>query len=81
MTNSVVPSAEGVTLSQKAPLAREDDGSTPSTVVPHIKVLFISGYPADALSHNGTLMDGCDYLSKPFRADDLFAKLDELVRG
>ncbi len=26
------------------------------TVVPHIKVLFISGYPADALSHNGTLI-------------------------
>jgi two-component system cell cycle sensor histidine kinase/response regulator CckA len=51
------------------------------TIVPQVKVLFISGYPANVLSPDGTLLDGCDYLSKPVHADDLFAKLDALIRG
>jgi DNA-binding response OmpR family regulator len=51
------------------------------TFVPQVKVLFISGYPANVLSPTGTLPDGCDYLSKPIQADDLLAKLDALIRG
>jgi DNA-binding response OmpR family regulator len=51
------------------------------TVLPQVKVLFISGYPANVLSPTGTLPEGCDYLAKPIQADDLLAKLDALIRG
>jgi PAS domain S-box-containing protein len=36
-------------------------------VLPNLKVLFISGYPSDLLSHHSALVDGCDYLPKPIQ--------------
>ena len=33
---------------------------------PNIKVLFMSGYAADAISHHGQLEPGTNFLSKPF---------------
>ena len=50
------------------------------TVLPDLKVLFISGYPADILSRYGALVEGCDYLSKPVQAGDLLSRLEVLVR-
>jgi two-component system, cell cycle sensor histidine kinase and response regulator CckA len=49
------------------------------TVLPNLKVLFISGYPADVLSHHRALVGGCDYLPKPIQAGDLCARLDALI--
>jgi PAS domain S-box-containing protein len=47
---------------------------------PELKVLFISGYPADMLSQQGVLIDGYDYLPKPVQGTDLCARLEALIQ-
>ena len=44
---------------------------------PELKVLFISGYPNDALGGEGTPATDMAFLTKPFTADELLRK----VRG
>jgi len=50
-------------------------------VLPDLKVLFISGYPADVLSQQRALVDGCDYLPKPIQAGVLCARLEALIQS
>lgn len=38
---------------------------------PDIRVLFMSGYPADVVTARGTLPESSDYLQKPFTAEEL----------
>jgi two-component system, cell cycle sensor histidine kinase and response regulator CckA len=52
------------------------DAQDPSAVAtqlgvlyPHVRVLFISGYPQDHLLGNGLLNSGADFLAKPFSPD------------
>jgi CheY-like chemotaxis protein len=49
-------------------------------VLPGLKVLFISGYPADVLPRPGAPLEGCDYLPKPVQPGDLLSRLEVLVR-
>ncbi len=42
---------------------------------PSLPVLFISGYPADALSHHGVLDPGVDLLEKPYGPVQLLARV------
>lgn len=42
---------------------------------PHIKVLFVSGYTADAIMHHGVLESGVEFLSKPFTPSVLATKV------
>ncbi len=44
---------------------------------PGLKVLFMSGYPAEALAHQGTLGEDIPLLSKPFRKADLAHRVRE----
>jgi PAS domain S-box-containing protein len=46
---------------------------------PSIPVLFMSGYPDDALSASGTLNGGTAFLQKPFRVSALGAKVAEVL--
>ena len=46
---------------------------------PELKVLFISGYTADAIVHQGRLNRGEHLLQKPFRQRDLAAKVREVL--
>jgi PAS domain S-box-containing protein len=46
---------------------------------PAIKVLYISGYPGDAIGQLGVLEPGCDFLPKPFAPDALVRKVRELL--
>ncbi|HEY1495157.1 MAG TPA: PAS domain S-box protein [Candidatus Solibacter sp.] len=46
---------------------------------PDIKVLYISGYPADVIAERGVLEPGVAFLSKPFTADELAAKVREVL--
>jgi two-component system, cell cycle sensor histidine kinase and response regulator CckA len=42
---------------------------------PQIKVLFISGYTDDAAIHQGVLVEGIQFLQKPFTPDALALKV------
>ncbi len=48
---------------------------------PAIPVLFMSGYPDDALAAGGTLEGGTAFLQKPFRVSALGAKVAEVLRA
>jgi two-component system cell cycle sensor histidine kinase/response regulator CckA len=46
---------------------------------PELRVLFMSGYTADAIAHQGVLDTGIDYLQKPFTPDLLTARVREVL--
>jgi CheY-like chemotaxis protein len=46
---------------------------------PDIKVLFISGYTADIISHHGVLLPGVNFLEKPFSGRQLGRKVREIL--
>ncbi len=46
---------------------------------PDLKLLFMSGYPADVIAHHGMDMDQVHFLSKPFLANDLALKVREVL--
>jgi len=46
---------------------------------PDIKVLFMSGYTADAIAHHGVLEKDMHFLQKPFRVRDLARKVGEIM--
>lgn len=49
---------------------------------PEMKILFMSGYPADVIAHRGVLDDGVDFVQKPFSLKDLGVKISAtLGRG
>ena len=47
---------------------------------PGLKVLFITGYAANAAMDQGRLDDGMAVLVKPFAMDDLAAKVGQMIR-
>ncbi|NKB54999.1 MAG: PAS domain-containing protein [Alphaproteobacteria bacterium] len=59
------------------------DGSQVAAAVraqfPSVKVLYMSGYPRDAIAHHGRLDDGVTLLEKPFRKSELARKLRETI--
>lgn len=55
VTDVIMPEMNGRLLAEQIALHR-----------PAIKVLYISGYPADLIAHRGVLAPDCDLLSKPF---------------
>jgi two-component system, cell cycle sensor histidine kinase and response regulator CckA len=47
---------------------------------PGLKVLFMSGYTADVIAHQGILEEGVNFVSKPFSVNDLAEKIREALR-
>jgi two-component system cell cycle sensor histidine kinase/response regulator CckA len=45
---------------------------------PKTKVLYMSGYPNNAITHHGTLEEGLNYIQKPFTLDGSARKVWEL---
>ena len=66
LTDVVMPAMSGWELAEAA-----------RSELPHLKVLFTSGYPRDAILKNGQLEPGVDLLQKPFS----FAALSERIRS
>ena len=48
---------------------------------PRVKVLYMSGYSADALEHQGVLGTGAALLEKPFTVMSLLGKVREVLEG
>ncbi len=48
---------------------------------PGVKVLYMSGYTADALGHHGVLATGAALLEKPFTVMSLLGKVREVLEG
>lgn len=68
LTDVVMPGLNGRELYQALCQAR-----------PALKVLYMSGYPADAIAPQGVLAPGVHFLAKPFSAEDLVAALRQAL--
>ena len=47
--------------------------------LPGLRILYMSGYTANAIVHHGRLDEGVMLLSKPFRRADLAQKVREAI--
>ncbi len=68
VTDVVMPGLDGKTLADE--LARR---------LPGIRVLFVSGYTRDVISHHGVLDSGIEFLEKPFTSSALLARVRGLL--
>jgi two-component system, cell cycle sensor histidine kinase and response regulator CckA len=68
LTDVVMPGLSGGELARRMVESR-----------PKMKVLFMSGYSAEAVVTNGNLLEGSSFLSKPFTADDLLDRVRETL--
>ena len=49
------------------------------SVHPEMKVLYMSGYTDNAITHHGVLEKGMNYIQKPFTVDGLLRKAREVL--
>ena len=68
MTDVVMPEMNGRDLAEKI-----------TAIFPEIKLLFMSGYAADVITHQGVLEDGVAFMQKPFATDELAKKIREVL--
>lgn len=68
LTDVVMPSMSGKQLSDRL-----------KEFFPHLKTLFISGYTSNAIVHHGVLIEGVEFLQKPFNPDTIARKVREVL--
>jgi PAS domain S-box-containing protein len=68
MTDVVMPEMNGRDLSGKI-----------TDLYPDIRLLFMSGYTANVIAHQGVLDDGVAFMQKPFSMGDLTEKVREVL--
>jgi PAS domain S-box-containing protein len=68
LTDVVMPGMNGKELSERLKVSR-----------PGLKVLFVSGYTANVISHGGVIDHGIAYMPKPFSPDGLAAKVRKVL--
>ncbi len=68
ITDVIMPEMNGRELAREIVVVR-----------PETKVLFISGYTADVISHHGGLEPGIHFIEKPFLASSLSKKVREVL--
>ena len=68
LTDVVMPGASGPELTLELRSRRPD-----------LKVIYMSGYTEDAIVHHGVLKPGIAFLHKPFNAQALARKIDEVL--
>ena len=70
MTDVVMPEMNGRDLAKQV-----------LSLYPDIKRLFMSGYTADVIAHQGVLDEGVNFIQKPFSMQALAAKVREVLDG
>jgi two-component system cell cycle sensor histidine kinase/response regulator CckA len=70
ISDVILPALSGSDLAKKLLVRR-----------PAMKVLYVSGYPGEMLSHQGVLKTGITLLQKPYTQQALLHKLRELLDG
>jgi len=68
LTDVVMPEMSGRDLAVKL-----------QTAYPRIQVLFMSGYTADVVAHQGVMEEGMSFIQKPFSMRDLALKVREVL--
>ena len=68
MTDVVMPEMNGRDLAEKV-----------TAIFPDIKLLFMSGYAADVITHQGVLDEGVAFMQKPFATNELAKKIREVL--
>jgi CheY-like chemotaxis protein len=68
MTDVVMPEMNGRDLAEKV-----------TKIFPDIKLLFMSGYAADVITHQGVLDEGVAFMQKPFATNELAKKIREVL--
>ena len=70
LTDVVMPHMGGRVLAQKLSRIRSS-----------LKVIYMSGYTDDAITHHGVLDQGTHFIGKPFTAEDLTGMVREVLDG
>lgn len=70
VTDVVMPRMSGKELAQKL-----------TGLCPSVKVIYVSGYPANVISYHGILEAGLNFLQKPFGSIELLAKVRKIIDG
>jgi len=68
ITDVVMPEMNGRELAEQLRAIRPD-----------LKCLYMSGYTADLIAHRGILDEGVNFIQKPFRSDELAAKVRQVL--
>jgi CheY-like chemotaxis protein len=68
MTDVVMPGMNGRDLARRL-----------TALYPDIRLLFMSGYTANVIAHQGVLDEGVAFIQKPFSMKDLADKLREVL--
>jgi CheY-like chemotaxis protein len=69
LTDVILPGMNGKTVAERL-----------QRLIPQLKVIFTSGYPAEVISSHGVLDEGAGYLRKPFSSESLARKLREILK-
>jgi CheY-like chemotaxis protein len=70
LTDIVMPEMNGLEMSKQI-----------QTLLPDINVLFTSGYTTDVIARNGLLLEGVEFIEKPYSIDQLAQKLQCILSG